>query len=178
MARPSIQDVAERKDTDKYWTIGVDAAGDLIFKYKGGDSVAWDAYVNLSNGAWVSGSDKRLKKDIEPVGSVLDRLVKLKPSRFRFKRQTEDETKLFGFVAQEVQDVFPDMVSDEKNRLGLAYDDFGVLSVKAIQELRAEKDQQLADLGEQLAEETRRNDELEARLAKLEELVGKTGQGL
>jgi len=168
----------QRQDTDKYWTIGVDSTGDLIYKYKGGDSVAWDAYVNDTSGAWVSGSDKRLKKDIEPVGSVLDRLVKLKPSRFRFKTQTEDETKLFGFVAQEVQDVFPDMVSDEKNRLGLAYDDFGVLSVKAIQELRAEKDQQLADLGEQLAEKTRRNDELEARLAKLEELVGKMGQGL
>jgi hypothetical protein len=125
----------------------------------------------------VKTSDRKLKKDIEPLGSVLDRFSKLNPSTYRFKTQSDDETKSYGFIAQEVDEVFPDIVAKGKDFLSLTYDYFGVLSVKAIQELRSEKDQQLAERDKQLAEKTRRIDELEGRMAKLEELVSKIGQG-
>ena len=149
-----------------YWAIGVDYSGDLIFDYNRGDSGTWIGYVNDSNGAWVSTSDKKLKKDIEPMAPVLDRLDRLKPSRYRFKTQEEDEPRSYGFIAQDVEALFPDMVSNEKEQLGLNYSDFAVLSVKAVQELRAEKDRELADKQGEI-------DDLKARLAKLEEVLAK-----
>jgi hypothetical protein len=160
-----------------YWTMGVDYSGDFLFGYNINDGGTYSAYINSSDGSWVKKSDKKLKKDIEPLGSVLDRLSKLVPSKYRFKTQSEDETKSYGFIAQEVDEVFPDIVAKGKDFLSLTYDYFGVLSVKAIQELRSEKDQQLAERDKQLAEKTRRIDELEDRMAKLEELVSKIGQG-
>jgi hypothetical protein len=160
-----------------YWTMGVDYSGDFLFGYNINDGGTYSAYINSSDGSWVKKSDKKLKKDIEPLGSVLDRLSKLVPSKYRFKTQSEDETKSYGFIAQEVDEVFPDIVAKGKDFLSLTYDYFGVLSVKAIQELRSEKDQQLAERDKQLAEKTRRIDELEGRMAKLEELVSKIGQG-
>ena len=160
-----------------YWTMGVDYSGDFLFGYNINDGGTYTAYINSSDGSWVKKSDKKLKKDIEPLGSVLDRLSKLVPSKYRFKTQSEDETKSYGFIAQEVDEVFPDIVAKGKDFLSLTYDYFGVLSVKAIQELRSEKDQQLAERDKQLAEKTRRIDELEDRMAKLEELVSKIGQG-
>jgi hypothetical protein len=51
-------------------------------------------------------SDVRLKKQIKPMGSTLDRVNTLKPSTYTWIR---DEAKGFGFIAQEVFEVFPEM---------------------------------------------------------------------
>ncbi|MAX22097.1 MAG: hypothetical protein CMJ60_07995 [Planctomycetaceae bacterium] len=167
----------QRGSTGYWWTIGVDYSGDLIFGDRKSDTGTWTGYCNAGNGNWTNSSDRRLKKDIEPVENILDKVQKLKPSTFRFKTQEDIESKTIGFIAQDVQELFPELVSEKKGILSLAYGNFGVLSVKAIQELRSEKDQQLAERDKQLAEKTRRIDELEGRMAKLEELVSKIGQG-
>jgi hypothetical protein len=51
-------------------------------------------------------SDVRLKKQIKPMGSTLDRVNALKPSTYTWIR---DEMKGNGFIAQEVFSVFPEM---------------------------------------------------------------------
>jgi hypothetical protein len=43
----------------------------------------------------------------------------------------------FGFVAQEVEEVFPELVHEKDGVKMLDYSGFGVLAVKAIQELQA-----------------------------------------
>ena len=137
------------------------SGNDLIFGYQQGDSGTYVAYVNRVSGAWHSASDVRLKKDIESSEDVLSKVYKLKPVRYRFKEQDDNARKLYGFIAQDVQELFPYLVSDEKDYLGLDYGNFGVLSIKAIQELGREKDAEVASL-------EKKNEQLESRVQSLE----------
>ena len=73
-----------------------------------------------SGGMWVN-SDKRIKRDIKPITSAMDKLMKLNPSVYYFNR---DEIKYkylnlpkeqqFGLIAQEVKEVFPNIVREYK----------------------------------------------------------------
>ena len=51
-----------------------------------------------------------------------------------------------GFIAQEVGEIFPELLrTDEEGVHGLAYDDFGVLAIAAIQEQQTQIDQLAAE---------------------------------
>ena len=65
-----------------------------------------------------------------------DTIMKLKPSQFTFK---SDNTKKvhYGFIAQEVQNAFPDLVStDETGMLTLNYLDIIALMIQEIKDLK------------------------------------------
>jgi len=62
--------------------------------------------VNASTIIYNTSSDERLKKQIKPMQSTLDRINALKPCTYTWIR---DEAKGYGFVAQEVHKVFPEM---------------------------------------------------------------------
>ena len=107
--------------------------------------------------------------------------MKLRVRSYDFIRSQSNESEELGVIAQEVQPLFPELVSEPPDGmplnvqtgaggLSVSHSKFGVVAVKAIQELRVEKD-------EQLARKDKRINELENRLAKLEELVSKIGQG-
>ena len=144
-----------------WWAIGTDYAGDLTFGYYQGDNTSYKAYISRGDGGWKSTSDLRLKKDIEGSEDVLSKVYKLKPVRYRFKEQDNDAKKSYGLIAQDVQELFPYLVNDEKDYLGLDYGNFGVLSIKAIQELGREKDAEVASLEQ-------KNEQLESRVQSLE----------
>ena len=144
-----------------WWAIGTDYAGDLTFGYYQGDDASYKAYISRGDGGWKSTSDLRLKKDIEGSEDVLSKVYKLKPVRYRFKEQDNDAKKSYGLIAQDVQELFPYLVNDEKDYLGLDYGNFGVLSIKAIQELGREKDAEVASLEQ-------KNEQLESRVQSLE----------
>ena len=174
-----------------YWLIGPqqeDGDGDLIYTYYNGSGYDSIAYLDPGNDVWVEDSDIRLKKNIEPMGSVVDRLNQLEPVLFNLIKHEEGAAKKIGFIAQEVKKIFPELVYDtEADRLGLNYHDYGVLSIKAIQELDetfktqnerlksriGELESEIAALKARLANSTTQED----RIAKLEELVSKIGQG-
>ena len=86
--------------------------------------------------------------------------MKLKPSKYYYKNVGHQDRKSWGFIAQEVEKYFPEIVREKNGYKGLAYDDFAILSIKAIQE-------QQAIIEEQQSE----NDELRTRIEKLEALV-------
>ncbi|MFN4081360.1 MAG: tail fiber domain-containing protein [Saprospiraceae bacterium] len=97
-------------------------------------------------------SDRRLKKEIQAIGaSTLDRVMQLKPVQYVYTADPAAPT--FGFIAQEVQSLFPELVGQTRSReggetyLSLNYAGFAPLTVKAIQEqqrqieaLKAEND--------------------------------------
>jgi len=71
-----------------------------------------------SGGVWQN-SDKRIKRDIKPVTSAMENLMKLKPSVYYFDRDQEKYKYLnlpkelqFGLIAQEVKEVFPNIVRE------------------------------------------------------------------
>jgi hypothetical protein len=62
--------------------------------------------IDASTIRYSTTSDVRLKKQIKPMQSTLDRVNALKPSTYTWIR---DEAKGFGFIAQEVFEVFPEL---------------------------------------------------------------------
>jgi trimeric autotransporter adhesin len=88
-------------------------------------------------------SDITLKENIKPLETGLDEVMKLQPRRFDWKNG--DGKNIAGFVAQEVEEILPDLVSDykyndEETKKSLKMGDMIPTLVKAIQELKAEVD--------------------------------------
>lgn len=99
------------------------------------------SYIETGTGNYVTISDAAMKHNIAPMGSVLDRVLQLKPVSYQYLTQSDAAAKSNGFIAQEVGKVFPELVrTAEDGTLGLAYADFGVLAVAAIQEQQTQID--------------------------------------
>ena len=84
-------------------------------------------------------SDRKLKKNIESLENVLPRILTLTPSKYDYIKSTKTSKKSIGFIAQDVNKTFPELVMDEPMDDGevimqLNYAGFGVLAIKAIQE--------------------------------------------
>jgi hypothetical protein len=95
-------------------------------------------------------SDQSLKTNIKPLETGLVEVMKLQPRRFDWING--DSTNVAGFVAQEVQEVLPDLVgdykySDTETKLGLKMGDMIPTLVKAIQEQQAIIEQLKAKVG-------------------------------
>ena len=129
--------------------------------------IQWDGDAN-----WDNFSDRRLKKDITAAEPVLDRLMKLEVRRYRWKEAGEDSAKKFGVIAQEVQPLFPESVGTMEQKdsneeyLTVKYGTFGLIAVKALQELKAEKDSEQVALKQQIEELKQEVATLKARQAQ------------
>jgi len=97
----------------------------------------------------------------------------LNPVKYRYKHQNESENKSQGFIAQDVKQIFPDLVhTEDGSQLALAYSDFAVISIKAIQELNAKlksKDQELEVLKQRLDE---KDQQFELLMKEIQTLKG------
>lgn len=97
----------------------------------------------------INTSDRRLKKDIQPIGYGLAELMKLNPVSFLWNQEGMDRERRLGFIAQELQPVLKEVVRTEEivsdpatkqdrwaatQRLGVAYTEIIPVAVKAIQE--------------------------------------------
>ena len=140
---------------NKHWSIYTEAisgnqsgSGNLLFNTDSGVF----ASISHTSGAFSSSSDLRLKKDINNLGSVLDRLLQLRPVSYRFKRVAESEPQTDGFIAQEVEPLFPEVVSDVGGYKGIAYSELVPVTVGAIQELNRKVEEKDAKLEAQEAE--------------------------
>ncbi len=118
------------------------------------------SFINNA-GAYTQISDRRLKSNIVPIGSVLDRLLLLEPVQYNYSHLTDGSISK-GFIAQDVQKLFPEMVNvaEDTKMLALSYDEFSVITVKAIQE-----QQEIID------EQQRQIDELKAQVEMLMQVV-------
>jgi hypothetical protein len=101
---------------------------------------AYRIYINgagyLNAAAWVYSSDRRLKENISPIQSGLSIIEQLKPVRFDY---IKGDKKQAGFIAQEVEEVLPDIVTKgEDGMLGMKTESIIPYLVKAIQEQQEE----------------------------------------
>ena len=78
-------------------------------------------------------SDKRLKENIETIENALDKVIKLRGVFFdrNGKRGT-------GVIAQEVQEIMPEVVHTNQEYLSVAYGNLVGLLIESIKELSAE----------------------------------------
>lgn len=131
-------------------------------------------FDNVS-GAYAPVSDAKLKKNVEGLPKVMDKIMLLKPSQYEFKHNTEAGKKYFGFIAQDLEKVFPEVVKickDDSNGNGedlhtVKYTELIPVLFKALQE------EHEASKGKEVELESVKNE-----LAQLIETVGKLDQAL
>ena len=96
-----------------------------------------DSGALYSSSAACSGSDERLKSNITSMGSVLSKVMSLKPVTYNWKNG--DSNAELGFIAQDMQQYFPELVAPAfGNYLGIKYDKLTAVLAKAIQEQQTE----------------------------------------
>lgn len=100
----------------------------------GTSSLRWKT-IYLVNAPDVS-SDRRMKKNIRNIGYGLKEVKKMRPVSFEWKNEKQ---KRFGFIAQEMIDVMPEIVGgSKKTSYSLSPIEIIPVLVKAIQELSTE----------------------------------------
>lgn len=106
-------------------------------------------YIDNATGAYTQTSDFRYKSEISPMESVLSGVRQLRPVEYYYNHHKEG-FKAKGFIAQEVGEVFPELVSRSpgSDKLALAYSNFSVLAIKAIQEQQDMIDSQQSQINE------------------------------
>lgn len=153
----------------------------------------WGIFCNSGfcggNAVWTNNSDERLKKDIRdlPEGDGLLAINKLRPVRFHWKdkQQNADQGEQLGFVAQEVEKIFPEVIvtngisktitlSNGKEEVvghpkNMSYASLVVPLVKAVQELKNLFDGQQSEIDKL----KKQNEDMQKQLDTLKVAIGK-----
>ena len=124
------------------------------------DQGAYNLQVNGTGvwgaGAYVNGSDSRIKEDIQPLASGLDVVEKLNPVTYKYKETwSSDQSIQSGFIAQELLtaldgQIYIDGVVQHGGTEGyysVAYQNLIPVLAKAIQELKSENDSLKSRIG-------------------------------
>ena len=113
------------------------SSNDLAFNYGG----VQKGSIDDVSGAYTAISDERLKTNVRSLGSVLGKIEQLEAKRYSFIGD-KDEKDHIGFMAQDMQAEFPELVSyrgaidgTESDLYTMNYSGLGVISLAAIQEL-------------------------------------------
>ncbi len=112
---------------------------DLNLKFNGTIIGFWDDVT----GNYTALSDKKFKKNINYLkNGYLEKVLLLKPTFYQLLHANENSKPNIGFIAQEVQTILPETVREtEDGNLSINYDDFGIISIKAIQEQQLQIDE-------------------------------------
>ena len=118
-------------------TIGHSDDTDLMTLASGSLTVAGDIILS---------SDARLKSNIVTLGPTLISLMQLDAKRYTMKADKEQKQKI-GLLAQEVQKVFPELVSEDKNgMLAVNYQALVPVLINALKEQEEQFQNQEASL--------------------------------
>lgn len=108
----------------------------------------WTAYQDFKSGAGNSGSDMRFKREVTCMPDVLDNLMSLNVIKYIWEHPDENGIRCtFGVKADQLLSlggVYATMVhsrADEYDTKWVEYDRFGVLAIKALQEVVAKNKQ-------------------------------------
>lgn len=123
-------------------------------------------------------SSRRLKRNVQPMRDALTAIAALEPVWFDWIAEESRNRGFvhdFGFIAEEVQKVFPEVVfSDEKGQVvGMDYARLSAVSICAVKELTrtiAEQREQIQRLEHEADAARAENHDLRARLERLESM--------
>ena len=82
-------------------------------------------------------SDEKLKKDISTIDDALDKVKQLRGVDYTWK---DSEEKSKGVIAQELQEVFPELVSESGSGLSVNYNGIIGVLIEAIKEQQKQID--------------------------------------
>jgi Concanavalin A-like lectin/glucanases superfamily/Chaperone of endosialidase len=117
--------------TNRFFRIAYEGQGNIHF-YHNDTRGQW----MTPEGDWHKNSDLCLKENIAELNGILEKVMQLRPVNFTWKKNHTDD---MGFIAQEVEQVFPELVHsttiEGQSLKGIGYSAFGILAIRAIQEL-------------------------------------------
>jgi len=103
-------------------------------------------------GSWANSSDSRLKENVIQLTGSLEKLLRLRGVEFDWKVNDKGQDHAVGFIAQEVEQIFPEWVrevgpseeeskyvTDKVKAFGVG-NDFFAYSIEAMRELKSEND--------------------------------------
>lgn len=156
----------------------------------------WGVFCNVGacggfNG-WTNASDLRLKTDIHPIENALEKILSLEGVTYHWKDEKRDkaEGQKIGLIAQQVEKVFPQAITSDKNTRKdleggvkmLSYTDLVGPIVQAIKELYAKMmntSDEVAELKRKMAsvedENVKLKEDLEKQRKELEVIKKKLG---
>ena len=106
------------KAATNFFSVGKSASN--VFNIVDQDNAG--VYMASGSTSLTSTSDARLKTAIEPLEDATDKLMQLKPCTYKWKTQDEADTKKHvGFIAQEVEALFPNLVNENTYPDGSTY---------------------------------------------------------
>ncbi len=114
-----------------------------VLSFYGGDAAGTlnTATLNAA-GEWTNASDVAYKENIKKLSYGLESVLALQPRSYDIKNT---DNHRIGFIAQEVEQVIPEVVSGEEGKKGISYGNLVAVAIKAIQEL-AEKVSNFANI--------------------------------
>ena len=85
-------------------------------------------------------SDERLKENVQTIEGALDKVSQMRGVTYNYKSELNDGQRGTGVIAQEMQQVMPEVVQ-EGEYLSVAYGNIVGVLIEAVKELKAELDQ-------------------------------------
>jgi len=156
------------------WGFGV-APGAVAIRVGTGATNGNGATLTLA-GAWTNASDSTKKHGIINITYGLNEVMKLRPVNYKWKGTNQKD---FGFLAQEVKLILPEIVYGEEGQMTISYGQITSVLTKAVQEqqkmidelrvtnneLKSAKDNQQKEISE-----------LKSEIAEIKSLMGSTTQ--
>jgi Chaperone of endosialidase len=149
-----------------------------IMSLGGNGSIASSTGASLTaGGVWTNASDRKLKTNIKDLRYGLNEVMKLRPVSYTVRADNRSD---IGFIAQEVEEVLPELVYTNKDTdmKSMSYGQLTSVLVNAIQDLKAQIDALKAENGSLKGElngvKTENKDlkaSVESRLQALEMLI-------
>jgi Chaperone of endosialidase len=127
------------------WNVST-TAGYLNFYWNG----VYKASISSSDGSYSAVSDANFKKEIKDFNGspVLTNLLQLRPVSYLMKEENPSSKFHFGFISQEVERIFPQVVNENKGIKVMNYQALIPITIQAIKE----QQQQIEELKNEIAE--------------------------
>ncbi|MEL6131929.1 MAG: tail fiber domain-containing protein [Bacteroidota bacterium] len=149
--------------------------GPLLAFYSATSTTSYTIYGsgNAIGGMWVA-SDRKLKRNIKPIRSAIETVQQLSGVTYNYNQEARPELRLgdglqYGFIAQEVEKVIPELVrpaitpdGDEDDFVVMNYDGIIPVLTEAIKEQQEIIDEQNITIDDQEV----RNDQQQALIEK------------
>ncbi len=129
---------------------------------------------HYTTSGWTHSSDARLKHDVIPLRNSLDKILQLSGVEYKFNNDPSDE-KQIGFIAQQVEPVFPEVVrTDEKGFKSMIYSNLVAPIVEAIKSLKIMTDsnsREIASVKQENIQLKKENEKMKQRLDRIEKML-------
>ncbi|MDG0815834.1 tail fiber domain-containing protein [Bdellovibrio svalbardensis] len=150
-----------------FWQMGPDSVNNFVIY----NSVGTGMYITNGATTWTANSDRRIKRNIELIPNSLNKLSEINGVTYWYKTDPKNESRRVGVIAQDVQKVLPEAVSEKNGILGVRYPELIPLVINAIKEFYAEFKAQSSEQSRKIASLEEENLRLKVEIQETKKAV-------